>query len=147
MDVVAGDDVDPGLIPEGGVVASGGVGGQRGDTNCDVVAPDGVMVERAYTNGCIVVPVGVIQRRGTGGRVVGSRDVGRQRRGTIGRVGVPAIVCRKCKTPNGGVTAPCRIRVQRALRNLSRTLRRQPAYFIELFPLNLVGRIQACVAG
>jgi hypothetical protein len=32
-------------------------------------------------------------------------------------------------------------------RNLSRTLRRQPAYFIELFPLNLVGRIQAWVAG
>jgi hypothetical protein len=34
-----------------------------------------------------------------------------------------------------------------ARRNLSRTLRRQPAYFIELFPLNLVGRIQAWVAG
>src|ERR1022692_159317 len=34
-----------------------------------------------------------------------------------------------------------------APRNLSRTLRRQPAYFIELFPLNLVGRIQAWVAG
>ena len=34
-----------------------------------------------------------------------------------------------------------------AVRNLSRTLRRQPAYFIELFPLNLVGQIQAWVAG
>src|ERR1039457_5769333 len=39
------------------------------------------------------------------------------------------------------------IEVSLAPRNLSRTLRRQPAYFIELFPLNLVGRIQAWVAG
>ena len=42
--------------------------------------------------------------------------------------------------PNGGL-------LSFAGRNLSRTLRRQPAYFIELFPLNLVGRIQAWVAG
>jgi hypothetical protein len=33
------------------------------------------------------------------------------------------------------------------VRNLSRTLRRQPAYFIELSFLNLTGRIQTTVAG
>ena len=46
-----------------------------------------------------------------------------------------------------GLTHPNRGLLSFAGRNLSRTLRRQPAYFIELFPLNLVGRIQACVAG
>ena len=73
---VAGGDVHRRTVPDGDVVASRGISGQRGGTAGCVVAPGGVLRQGAGAGGCVVAPGGVLrQGAGAGGRVAGPGGV------------------------------------------------------------------------